>query len=297
MDPADEAKVRGLDQDIVEGAWLPTAAAQKVVLGVDLADSLDAKLGDELVVVTSAADGSMGNALYTVGGILKTGSVFIDKSGAFLHRDDAQELFALEGRVHEIVVLAEDKAHIDPVADAVKTAMAKPADEAGEGGVLVRSWAEVSPSSYQLITMQDAIGLLLSFLIFGLAGLGILNTMLMSVFERTRELGVLIALGLKPRQVLSVILLETLLLTVIAMVVGLLLGGLLDWYLVTYGINWGTEFEFSGIRIPARMMGVVRPEGIVTVVLSLFFISFFASLWPAARAARLHPVVAMREET
>lgn len=295
--PPDEAAVRSLDEDITEGAWLAAAPEQNVVLGVDLAESLDATLGDELVVVTSAADGSLGNALYTVSGLLKTGSVFIDRSGAFIHREDAQELFALSGRVHEIVVLAEDKIQIDEVADALKAAMTRPSDADGVGGVLVRSWAEVSPSSYQLISMQDAIGLLLSLLIFGLAGLGILNTMLMSVFERTKELGVLIALGLKPRQVLAVILLETLLLTVIAMVVGLLLGGLLDWYLVTWGINWGTEIEFSGVSIPARMMGVVRPGGVVTVVLSLWFISFFAALWPAARAARLRPVVAMREET
>lgn len=239
--PRDEDEVRELRRSLVEGSYLPDTPGHQVLVGKELATRLRIGVGSELVAVTQAADGSLGNEIYKVAGLLRTGSAVLDKTAVFLHLEDAQALFALEGRVHEIAVMAPDREHIDAMVAAVKAAAARPphpSDTAHDGdGVLVRSWAEVNPSAYQMISLQDAMNLLVALLIFGLAGLGILNTMLMSVFERTKELGVLIALGFKPRQVLLLILAETLLLTATSILIGLLAGGLLDAWLVVHGLD------------------------------------------------------------
>ena len=137
--------------------------------------------------------------------------------------------------------------------------------------------------------------------VFSVAALGILNTMLMSVFERTRELGVVRALGLKPRQLIALVLWETLALASVSAVLGLALGLLMDLGLVRYGIDLrmftsSESWSFSGVALEPVMYGLVRPAGIVATIIGLYVISLLAALWPAIQAARIQPVVAMRQE-
>jgi ABC-type lipoprotein release transport system permease subunit len=288
IDPGDEVRMRDLSKSVIDGEYLPSEAKQKMLLGFELAETMKAKVGDEVVVVTQAADGSMGNELYTVNGILKTGAIAVDKLGAFVHLEDARSLLVLEGQVHEIALMADGKLAVPKMMKAVKPHISDK--------LLLRSWGDVNPMAKQFVSLQDAMFLIIAFIIFGVAALGILNTMLMSVFERTKELGVLIALGLKPRQIVQLIMAETFFLTLISVFIGFILGTVVDWWLVTYGIDMGSAVDFSGMRMEPVIKGVVRPAGVIVTVVILFFVSFFASLWPAIRAARLQPVAAMREQ-
>ena len=134
-------------------------------------------------------------------------------------------------------------------------------------------------------------------IVFFLAGFGVLNTMLMSVFERTRELGVMMALGTRPRNVVRLILMEGFLLSVMGAILGGVMGGGLNYLLCTHGIDLGYgDFEMSGVVFPNRMKGVFHINHATSVIGSMMVISVLAALWPAWRASRLEPVEAMRAD-
>ncbi len=292
VDPAREAAMTKLDTKLVQGRHLGDAAAHEAVIGIKLAEKLDAGLGDEVVVVTQAADGSTGNDLYTVVGIVETGQVAIDRAGIYLHLADVQELLVLPGQAHEISLVAPDAEGIDAMLAAV-------AGLAEARGLLARSWGEINPQMAQMMELSDASSGIMMFFIFGVAALGILNTMLMSVFERTKELGVIRALGLRPFGLFRLVMWETGALTAVACGIGLPLGAALIAYLMLHGLDLSavaTESTVMGVKWNPVMGAELHLDKQLQLVVGLFVISFVAALWPAIRAARLRPVEAMRQE-
>lgn len=295
VDPsAEEAFTHGADH-LQTGAWLAEAPDHEVVLGAKLADKLGAGLGDELVVVTQASDGSLGNDLYTIKGTVMTGQTAMDRSGVWIHISDLQDLLVLPDAAHELLVQSK-RGYTDAAAftEEYKGRLGEQPD------LLVQSWQEASPPTDQMFQMSAATkGVMLVF-VFGLAAFGVVNTMVMSVFERTRELGVAIAVGMRPRQVVRMILLESVMLGVLAAGAGGLFGGLLDGLLVHYGLPMSTDsggaLSMGGVTFGDRLYGVINPADIVMVLVSVVVVSALASLWPAWRASRLRPVDAMRQE-
>ena len=154
-------------------------------------------------------------------------------------------------------------------------------------------------SSAKMMGMKDAGLYIMLFIMFSVAGLGVLSTMLMSVFERTRELGVLRSLGMTRLRMMLMIVLESLLLCGVASILGLVFGGFLDWLLIEYGFPYATAdgqgVSFMGVTFPPRFYGMLRPEPIVITLVFMHLVAFIAALWPAIRVARLRPVEAMRE--
>jgi len=292
--PEAEAAVTKLGEKVEVGAYLSPQASKEILLGVDLAETMLAEPGDEIVAVTQAADGSMGNDLYTVVGIVRTGNLVLDRGGAFLHQDDARELLVLGSALHEIALLAEDQHAVAALHDATVA-------ELGEADLLIRPWQKVNPMLVQWLGLQDLGNGILLMMVFAVAALGILNTMLMSVFERTKELGVIRALGLRPTQMVALIMLETLCLVFFAGGIGLAAGLLMDWYLVVYGLDYSfgitaQDYSFAGFNFPTLIYGDFRWMPIVQIMVGLFLVSLFVAIWPAIRAARLKPVEAMRQE-
>ena len=170
----------------------------------------------------------------------------------------------------------------------------------GSDTVQVQPWWEASPQTSQMMGMRDFSALLILGIVFGAAAFGVLNTMMMSVFERTRELGVLRALGIRPGRLVWLILIESFFLAGLSAVIGLMIGGVLDWYIVVHGLDFSSAgedgFSFSGIVLDPIIYGVVRPISIAYIVVAVFVVSVLSSLWPALRAARLRPVEAIRSE-
>ncbi len=294
VDPRREDALTAIDAKVVRGRFLADAPAREVVLGEGLAETLMAEVGDEIVAVTQAADGSMGNDLYTVVGISRTGSLLQDRSGMFLHIDDAQDLLVLDDRIHEIALRAPDKESIGALLDAT-------AEAVGDGDLVVRPWEEINPMLVQFLALQDVGNAMILFMVFSVAVLGILNTMLMSVFERTKELGVIRALGLRPVQMVALVMYETAALVAVSGAAGAALGLGLDALVCTYGIDYAMfmssdALSFGGINFPTLIVGDFRWTPVFQCLIGLAVISLFASLWPAIRAARLRPVEAMRQE-
>jgi ABC-type lipoprotein release transport system permease subunit len=292
VDPASETAMTHLADKIIDGRYLSDGAAGEIIVGDGLASKLRLAIGDELVAVTQAADGSTGNDLYTVVGLFHTGSLALDRGGAYLHADDLRELLVLPGQSHEITVLAPNREAIDGM-----VAAAAPVVEAG--GSMIRPWTEINPQFAQMMEMADVSGIIMMFFIFGVAALGILNTMLMSVFERTKELGVIRALGLRPSRMFALVMLETFALTAVACLVGLPLGLAGDIWLITSGLDLSGVMDSTsvmGIDYDPIYMGAWDTGHFLQVVIGLFVISSVAAVWPAFRVARLQPVEAMRQE-
>ncbi len=292
IDPAREATMTQLDRWVEQGRYLDPDARGELLLGYELAEKLRAAPGDELMAVTQAADGSTGNELYTVVGVVNTGDTMKDRSGAWMLTQDLQELLVLPGQVHEISLLSAGR-------DAVPGMLTAAAPSAESRGLLQRSWAELNPQMAQMLELADASMFIMLFIVFGVAALGILNTMLMSVFERTKELGVIKALGLRPLQLVHLVFWESAWLAGVAVLIGLPLGLAMDAWLVGYGLDLSSSMDgmsMMGARWDPVMYGVFRMEPILVAVIGLFVVSLLASVWPAFRAARLKPVEAMRQE-
>lgn len=300
IDPTRERTVTAVAERMDAGTYLSAEPAHEILLGKDLAEKLGVHVGDEVVLVTQASDGSLGNDLYTVHGVFRSGQTVLDRAGAFLHLRDLQDLLVLPGQVHEILAIGADVDQADALATAVRDALAPPGGTPADPELLVQSWRAANPATAQMMSMSSVSKGVIVFFVFGLAAFGVVNTMVMSVFERTKELGVAIAVGMRPRQVVTMVMLESLLLGVVASVAGGAFGALLDWLLVTYGMSLtsdsGKTIDAGGIMFDPIVYGKVDPNDIVVVLISVVVVSVVASLWPAVRAARLRPVESMRQE-
>ena len=288
IDPARESNVSPTETMLKEGEWLSKPG--QILLGFGLANDIEASVGGEVVIMTQASDGSIGAGAYTVVGLVKSANVVRDKQGAWLTLADMQDLLVIENQVHELVLLSADGR--DNV-DVLKANVEKTVGE----DVLARTWYEAQPQMAEMLKLGQQQSSIMLLIVFFLAGFGVLNTMLMSVFERTRELGVMMALGTRPRDVVRLILMEGFLLSVMGVILGGILGGGFTYLLVTEGIDLGYgDFEMSGVVFPNRLKGVFQPHHTTSVFGSMMVISVLAALWPAWRASKLEPVDAMRAD-
>lgn len=294
VDPVREQTFVPFEERMVKGRWL-SGQPRELVLGEGLARKLRVDLGAQLVAVTQAADGSLGNELYEVVGVLSSGSALMDKSGAWMAIGDLQELLVLPDQAHELVLLSQS---LDPrQGDPQILALAEQSRQSAGETLAIRPWWEVNPAAATMLGTSDATAWIAMVIIFAVAGLGVLNTMLMSVFERTRELGVMGALGTRPSRLVSLVLWESLLLGLLASAGGVVLGLSLDALLVTRGLNMsadGERMSSMGILFDPVIYGVIKVQPIVTAVGLMLVIAVLAAVWPAIRAARLRPVDAMR---
>jgi ABC-type lipoprotein release transport system permease subunit len=292
VSPEREANLTGIDDKLEQGTWLTPDGTLQAVLGVDLARDLNLGVGDELIVVGQDAYGGMASDLYQITGIARTGMTALDRGGVWVRLTDLQAMLSLEGKVHEILIVGADHEDADDLSASV-SALPSAKD------ALVRTWSEASPQTAQMMGLQDVSAFIMLGIVLSVASLGVLNTMLMSVFERMREFGVLRALGMNPGRLMSLVVLESLLLASVAIAMGLVMGGALDAYLVHYGLDFsvaeGKGLTYAGVTLDPVIKGAIRPFGIVVTVVAVFAVTLVAAIWPGLRAARLEPVEAMRE--
>jgi ABC-type lipoprotein release transport system permease subunit len=236
-------------------------------------------------------DGSLGNDLYQVVGVLKTLDEKTDRSTVIMSLNDFAELLVLPGRIHEVAVRTPNAMDVDGYKPRVISLL--------EGtGCEVRTWKEIAPALKEALAMNEAWTTIMLVIVFSIGSLGILNTMLMAVFERMYELGLMLAVGLKPVRLVRLILMETLLLAGISEVLGIGLGLLWSWRLVVKGWDltglFGEGFEFTGFAFENVLRAAIWPEGMLQCAAIMLIISGLAALYPAVKAARLKPVEVMR---
>ena len=286
VDPEAEATLTRMNERVLKGRWLKDDA--EAILGHRLADKLNLDVGGELLVVVSSLDGSIGNQVYPVVGIYESGNMLLDQ-GAMLPLAKAQEIIALPDGVHELVVLTRGVGSISPVQE--RTRSRRP-------GIAVRTWYEISPETKQMEYLGWVSSAFFMFAIIGVSAFIIINTLLMSVYERTQELGLLASLGLRPMRVIGLVLAESSLLALISAGSGFLLGMLGHYYLATQGllmeVKEGQGFVINGVALDPIVRGNLTPEAVWAPILAVIFVSVVGGLWPAWRASRLDPVIALK---
>jgi putative ABC transport system permease protein len=289
IDPRAERTVTTIYRAVIAGHYLAEGMKRPVLIGERLAQSLGAGLGDKIVVVVQAADGSMGAQLYRVAGIFRSGSPDLDRGVVYMLRGDAQSLFSLQDRMTEAALLLDSS---QSVAQARQYLTAQLAGAPVE----VLPWYIVQPFLRQFIQLDDAFFYIIVMILFIVISVGILNTVMMSVFERVREFGVMMALGTKPRQVVRLVMQESAVLALLGMTVGALLGSGLTILFAYTGINltrWAAGASALGITTT-----VIHPDltaaNLIVSDISVVLVVLLVALYPAVKAAHLRPVEAIR---
>jgi putative ABC transport system permease protein len=288
VDPAQEGRVTTIPKTVSRGAWLPAQVGPDdplpIVVSAALLRQLKADLGDEISFLSQAADGSMAAELYVIGGIVgEEDGPGATAPLAYIRLSDAQELFALGTRVHQVVAVLDDISQAGAVA----------ADLSLAPGDVGLSWDALLPSLAQSIESDQAGGRIFLVIILFVVLLGVTNTMLMAVFERTREFGVLMALGTTPRQIIGMTLAEAFWLSAFAAGLGGLVGVIINLIIGEAGIPLGSySVDFGGVFIDR--MPAVNNATVLMVPLIVMVCGVLAAVFPAWRASRLDPTQALR---
>lgn len=287
IEPLAERDVTFIDRAIVEGRALGPADDRDIVIGRKLAERLNVRLGEKIVVMAQAADGSLASAAYRIGGIFATESEAFDNAIGYVTLQAAQRLLVMDNRVSAIAVKLKDRDTVDAFSTGLQQQFPR---------YRVLAWSEILPEVGQMIGYIRVMARIIVGIVFIVVALGVMNTLLMSVMERTREFGIMLAMGTSPGAITRLVLYESLVLAVIGVLAGLLVGGALVIWLGVTGIDL-TQYTRGLATIPG-MTSVIYPRlgvgAVVSPVLALLGVSLVAAVYPAWRAARLDPVLAIR---
>ena len=291
--PDRDAQVSDVHQRLDRGEWLDPADASGVVLGYRLARTLGIDVGDELIALSQATDGSMANDLFRVRGVLQSLSEETDRATVFLVEDQFRSFFALEDGAHQVIVRSGEGQTLDAAGEMAQEAIAASAPEAE-----VKSWRDLLPGLANMFDSAQAAVQVVAFVVYVVIAIMILNAMLMAVFERIREFGVLKAIGVSPRRVLALILTEGALQAALAIAIGLVASLPTLWFVTTRGIDVGQlgGTAIMGVSMDRIWTGAVSPATIAGPVFILLFIVGLAVLFPAFKAARISPIEAIHHQ-
>lgn len=282
-----DAQVTIISTRIVEGSWLDPSDAHGVVIGRKLAKTLNAGIGDELLLLTQSTEGGIAADLYTIRGMLGTVGAGIDGGAVFLNEGAFRELLDLPTGAHQVTVRVPEELDLAATTDAV---------EALAPGLDAMSWRELMPLiATWLDSTRGLIGIVYAIIYIAVAIL-VLNAMLMAVFERIREFGVMKAIGYSPAMVFAVITVESAIQTALGTLIGLVLALPVMAYLSTTGIDTGAlgGMEMMGMSMQQNWLGIYTPDVVAVPIATLWIMVGVAALLPALRAARIGPLDAMR---
>lgn len=286
VEPEAEAPVSLVAQRITEGRDLRSDDADVVLLGRGLADVMDVKTGDRITLVGSDLHKQNRQRTMTVIGIYDLGLPSTEKKTVFISLSEAQNLYGLTGQSTEIVVNLKKLGQEPRVVAALAPALP---------GFEVESWERNYPELKSAIGTKGAVMNVFSVIIMGIAGIGILNLLLMAIYERTREIGLLAAMGLKPRQIAGLFLLEGALIGIVGVVAGIFLGLLMNGALGRVGLDY-TQFA-SVTEYMALISGRVYPtlglQNLPARALTAVAIAVLAAWIPAREASRREPAEAL----
>ncbi len=286
VDPEKEEAATHFNRKITIGKMFSAAPSHQVILGKTLAKILNAKIGDEVVIVSQAADGSIANDLYQLIGLLESGNEMSDRMAFYLHLKDAQELLVLQNRVHEIVVIAH---HLDQVAPLTRTIRQR----LNNPQLDVQPWQEFAKSFYQAMKADQQGMWIMLFVIVLVVAVGVLNTVLMSVLERRREYGLLRSIGTKPGQIITLVLTEINIIALASIIIGIVLSVIVNYLLSINGVTLPQPFTYGGVEF-RKMYSEVTARSIYIPAITVFLSATLISIFPAFKAARTEPAKAMR---
>ncbi len=286
--PDAEQKVTKIQDVIIRGRYLQNAKYPEIMLGVKLVAKLGVQPGEKVIITSQTADGTLATSAYRLSGIYRTGNELFDGSLAFITLQQAQQLLDMQGKISTLAVRLNNRINSKAVADRLNQMIT-------DSITLARPWEEVLPVLVQMIDVSKLSFFIVLVIVFIVVAVGVMNTLLMSVLERTREFGMMLAVGTEPLSIVRMVIYESIILGLVGVLLGTIIGVSLTYYYHNSGMNLS---GFSGAMnaIPG-MTDVVYPvlifDHLWPATLILFATGVVAALYPAGRAARLEPVEAL----
>ena len=288
VDPEEEQLLSKFDEAIIEGEYLDSVSGQKLILGWKLAEKLELGLGDRLVLTAADAEsGEMVQELFRLSGIFKTGEEKMDASMVLVARKTLQSMLKLEGRIHQIALryskLTQDGTLVNPL---------KKPDDSSKNELLL--WTELMPSLYMISQMTDLSMAIMGTILFLIIALGITNTLLMGLYERMFEFGVIKSIGTTPWQAARIMFFEAVCLGFVSIIVGLILALFVTALFANYGIDY-IGIEFSGVTFQEKIYPSYKWSRLVLYPFMSLGFTLLASLYPAFKLWKMLPVEALRK--
>ena len=286
IEPEVEQPVSLIYEHISAGRWLSADDQDVILIGKGLADAMNVKVGDRLTMVGSDIHKQNRQRTMTVGGIYDIGISTIEKQTVYISLGEAQTLFGLNGQSTEVDITLKKLGQEAPVIAALAPMLP---------GYEVESWVKNYPEFTSVISQKSAVMNVFSVIIVLIAGIGILNLLLMAIYERTREIGLLGAMGLKPRQIAALFVLEGTMIGVVGAFAGVVLGLMLNGALGKVGMDYSQFANMADYMalISGRVYPSLGLNNLLNRVLTVVIISTLAAWIPAREASRREPAEAL----
>ncbi|MFC2092887.1 ABC transporter permease [Bacteroidota bacterium] len=284
--PTEEEKITKIKSSIIEGTYL-TGNKREIVIGKKLADKLNVVLGNKVVALSNTPDGTIGTDVFRIVGIFETISSEFDKSSIYIPLSNAKEMLDIGDNIHEIAIITGDYKQSAKVKEQLEAVL--------DSDYEVLSYEDLLPMLIVQIDLYKEM-MWITNLIIGLALIfGIINAMLMAVFERIKEFGVLMSIGMKNSKLFFMIIVEAFIIGIMGTVFGIIIGVIIHTPLSMIGINLSVFAEsLESFGAGAIIYPVLTPENLISILIMIPFISVIGALYPAYRAIRLEPVSAIR---
>ncbi len=286
FDVEKEKKVTNIHTLVGLGQWLDPNSSSGVVLGKTLAKRLKVSLNDEIILVGQAADGSLANGVFFVRGILEPLSQSLDQRALYMTEKGFRDYFLLAQGVHEIAIKR-------PTLKMSYQIAKEDLKELTKGRAALQSWRQIKPVIAKTTDILDVSAIFVLIFIYLTLGSIILNTMLMTVYERIREFGTMAALGMTPVQMIRLVLFEALWLAIFSSITALTLGIPLAWWFSQHGFDLSLlmdQYALAGVTLKPIIFGrfswsvMLKPPAFLVAALVVF------SVYPGFDMARKKPV-------
>jgi len=281
-----ETRVSPVADNISKGRYLNPDDGDLIVIGQGLATAMNIEVGDRITMVGSSKNEQTRQRTMTIVGIYDVGVPSVEKTTIYMSLMEAQQLFGLDGQVTEIVISLKQIGQEAGVISAIN---------ASAPGYEVESWETSIPDLKQTLEMKTGVMSIFGIFMLGIAAIGILNLLMMAVFERTREIGIIGALGLKPGQITIIFLLEGILIGVMGAVIGAILGTAVNGVLGYYGLDYSAFADLTEYTalISGRIYSQIVPMKVLQHAVTVAIIAALAALYPAIEASRREPAEAL----
>jgi ABC-type lipoprotein release transport system permease subunit len=277
----DSAANQPFRDGMIAGEFIKADDREGILIGNVLADKLHLKVNDKVNLLVTTSNGDVNEQLFTVRGIFTTRTPGYDESTIFMPLAKAQAITATENHASTIFVMLQSDQDADAVAQALQS-----------NKYQILTWQDQNVFITQFEDFANAFFIILYLIVLGITATVVTNTLVMAVFERTREIGILSAIGMKGRGIMAQFLAEASLLATGGVIGGLIIGGALVAYFTVYGIYIG-DYGITGVLFEDHIYAHLTLQNTINLTILTYIVTLIASLYPARLAARLEPVEAL----